>query len=62
MVDKEEECIDNKAIKELMNKGHPYHCAFRQLYGDGECECELYKKGYDPYKWINPSEKEKKDG
>ena len=42
-----------------MDKGHPYHCAFRQLHGDGECECELYKKGYDPYKWLKYSDKEK---
>ena len=62
MVDKVEEYIDNKAITKLMDKGHPYHCAFRQLYGDGECECDLYKKGYDPYKWMKLSDEEKNDG
>ncbi len=36
----------------LIAQGHPRHCAQRQVWGDGECECALYKKGYDPYAWI----------
>ena len=34
--------IDEKAIDELKEEGHPYHCAARQVWGDGECECGLY--------------------
>ena len=37
------------AIDEIQSKGHPHHCACRQVWGDGECECDLYKQGYDPY-------------
>jgi hypothetical protein len=36
-------------VKAIMDKGHPHHCACRQVWGDGECECSLYKEGYDPY-------------
>jgi hypothetical protein len=39
-------------IKNLQNQGHPQHCACRQVWGDGECECDLYAKGYDPYAWL----------
>lgn len=39
-------------INRLIAKGHPYHCSFRQIWGDGLCECELYKKGHDPYDWM----------
>ena len=24
---------------QLINKGHTHHCAMRQTWGDGECEC-----------------------
>lgn len=41
-----------KEIDRLQEKGHSHHCACRQIYGDGECECDLYKMGYDPYKWL----------
>jgi len=27
------------AIEELEKQGHTNHCANRQVYGDGECEC-----------------------
>jgi len=27
------------------NEGHTYHCAMRQVYGDGECECLLKECG-----------------
>lgn len=39
-------------IKKLIQEGNPYHCANRQVYGDGECECDMYKSGYDPYSWV----------
>ena len=42
---------DLKRISQLEAAGHGSHCAARQVYGDGECECEAYKKGYDPYAW-----------
>lgn len=41
-----------KRIRELQAKGHPHHCACRQVWGDGECECDLYEMGYDPYGWT----------
>jgi hypothetical protein len=22
------------------------------VFGDGECECDLYARGYDPYAWT----------
>lgn len=25
----------------LVNKGHTHHCAIRQIWGDGECECGI---------------------
>ena len=40
------------AIRELESNGHSFHCACRQLWGDGECECDLYQVGYDPYWWM----------
>lgn len=43
---------DQKRIKELEAEGHNSHCACRQVWGDGECECNLYAKGYDPYAWM----------
>lgn len=49
----EEDEADNlKRIEEIKTQGHPEHCACRQVWGDGECECDLYTKGYDPYKWM----------
>ena len=41
---------DLKEIVRLQEEGHSPHCANRQVWGDGECECHLYEKGYDPYK------------
>ena len=41
-----------KRVEDLERHGHPPHCAARQVWGDGECECDLYKKGYDPYGWM----------
>lgn len=43
---------DKKKVKEIQEKGHEYHCACRQIWGDGECECDLYKRGYDPFAWL----------
>ena len=44
---------DKKTIEWLMQEqGHSYHCACRIVWGDGECECNEYEKGYDPYAWI----------
>lgn len=42
---------EQEEIDQLQDKGHSYHCACRQVWGDGECECDLYKQGYDPYAW-----------
>jgi hypothetical protein len=28
-----------KQIREIETQGHTYHCACRQVWGDGECEC-----------------------
>ena len=39
-------------VRVFMNEGHPMHCAVRQVNGDGECECDLYEMGYDPYAWM----------
>ncbi len=41
-----------KAIKRLKKAGHHSHCSCRQIWGDGECECDLYKNGYEPYAWM----------
>ncbi|WP_028316713.1 hypothetical protein [Desulfatibacillum aliphaticivorans] len=41
-----------KRIAQLEKEGHSAHCAARQVYGDGECECDLYNRGYDPNAWI----------
>lgn len=51
-----EEAENLKMIDELVAKGHSRHCACRQVWGDGECECDMYAKSYDPYAWmkINP--------
>ena len=32
--------------------GCSYHCATRQVWGDGECQCDLEKSGYDPEAWM----------
>jgi hypothetical protein len=49
----EKEEADNlKKIEALQSTGHSHHCACRQVWGDGECECDMYAKGYDPYAWI----------
>lgn len=39
-------------IDKIQAAGHPRHCACRQVWGDGECECDLYELGYDPYAWT----------
>ena len=48
---------DLNRIKQIQKDGHPYHCACRQVWGDGECECYLYQKGYDPYAWMKSNTK-----
>jgi len=37
---------DQAEISRLISDGHTHHCACRQVWGDGECECE--KKGIIP--------------
>ena len=37
-----------EAIKALQKEGHSHHCACRIVFGDDECECDLYQFGYDP--------------
>jgi len=32
---------DYARIEELESTGHSSHCACRQVWGDGECECSL---------------------
>lgn len=32
---------DTAKINQLLGLGHPYHCAARQTWGDGTCECHL---------------------
>ncbi|MDY6893851.1 MAG: hypothetical protein SVO01_00310 [Thermotogota bacterium] len=36
------EAEDITLIEELKSEGHTYLCAFRQVWGDGECECECW--------------------
>ena len=48
-----DELCDKIEIMSLEKQGHSNHCACRQVWGDGECECDLYEKGYDPYAWQN---------
>lgn len=43
---------EHEEIKKHIKAGHSHHCACRQVWGDGECECDLYKHGYDPYAWM----------
>jgi hypothetical protein len=43
------ECLgENKKdiikIIKLINEGHTKHCAQRQVFGDGECECKPEKE------------------
>ena len=40
--------------RRLTDQGHTFHCACRQIWGDGECECGLhiYERGSGPYKWV----------
>jgi hypothetical protein len=47
-----EERENLKRIDYLKAQGHSEHCACRQVWGDGECECDLYVKGYNPYAWM----------
>lgn len=43
---------DSEQIERLQAEGHSAHCAQRQVWGDGECECKQYQEGYDPYAWA----------
>ena len=36
---------DLQKIKEIQTKGHSHHCACRQVWGDGECECNRNDRG-----------------
>lgn len=45
---------DYEEIRKLKKKGHSEHCACRQVWGDGECECHLHEQVYDPYAWMRP--------
>jgi len=57
---KKEAYQKNREINHLISLGHPHPCAVRQIWGDGECECLLYKQGYKPYAWLDaPAVKEK---
>lgn len=37
--------MDQRQLGLLKEMGHSHHCASRQIWGDGECECGLYKSG-----------------
>lgn len=54
--DEEEARRDNMDIQWLVDQGHTLHCAQRQVWGDGECECAITAAGYDPYKWQKVSD------
>ena len=56
-----EEANNLKLIDKIQAEGHPRHCACRQVWGDGECECDLYEKGYDPYAWMKNNKPLKED-
>jgi len=34
---------DKALINHLVSRGHTRHCACRQVWGDGECECDWYR-------------------
>ncbi|MFX0200522.1 MAG: hypothetical protein ACFFCW_30760 [Candidatus Hodarchaeota archaeon] len=57
-----DECTNFRRIDELEKQGHSNHCACRQVWGDGECECDLYEKGYDPYAWMRANQLRKENG
>lgn len=38
--DEEEARRDNMDIEWIVGQGHTLHCAQRQVWGDGECECK----------------------
>lgn len=44
---------DYERIDQLQESGHTYHCAARQVWGDGECECPGDGTG-SPYHSMNP--------
>ena len=31
--------LERKQILQFQKSGHTFHCACRQVHGDGECEC-----------------------
>ena len=41
-----EEAENLEQIKTLQEEGHHRHCACRQVWGDGECECDEIKNGF----------------
>ncbi len=41
---------DHARIIDIVNQSHTFHCAYHQVWGDGECECWI--EGYDPYAWA----------
>ena len=43
---------DFKYIDDLIKIGHTRHCACRQVWGDGECECNR-NKNMKPEERIN---------
>jgi len=40
----EENMIDYQRIEDIEKDGHTSHCACRQVWGDGECECSGQNK------------------
>ena len=37
------DCPEFEPVKKLVLEGHSRHCAVRQIFGDGECECKMTK-------------------
>jgi hypothetical protein len=52
----EEHKEEYERIEQIKAAGHSVHCACRQVWGDGECECDLYELGYGPYEYQHTTD------
>jgi len=48
-----DETKDLRMVEELQTQGHTHHCACRQVWGDGECECSMGKHETLPFPWMD---------
>ncbi len=39
--------ISEETVEGIHALGHTYHCAYRQVWGDGECECDVKIKTWE---------------